>query len=128
LSAQPDRIENIPARLDPDQAFDFLRANRFECQREYEGLRDGLYGERYVAIANFVNIAISGCYADAEIVRIGLRKLWNVVGDGTAVVACDFRMAARQKTQQWRLENFTRASRGANDHICARVHAFPPPD
>jgi hypothetical protein len=57
LSAQPDRIENIPARLDPDQAFDFLRANRFECQREYEGLRDGLYGERYVAIANFVNIA-----------------------------------------------------------------------
>ena len=86
---------------------------------------DGLYGERDIAIADLVNVAIGGCDADAEIFGIGLGELGNVVGDGTTAIARDFGMAALQKTQQRRLENLIPASSRTDRHIRTRVHAFP---
>src|SRR5262249_26965512 len=128
VGTQTDRIEDISARLDANEAFDPLRTERFERKREYEGLGGGLNCEGNTAVAYLVNVTVGRRDADAKIIRIGLGELGNVVGDSSAGIACDLCMAALQKSQQWRLDNLTPACTRTNGQTCARIHAHPLPD
>ncbi len=71
-----------------DHSLDFHGAEQLQRECEDESLGDRLDGEKNAAaVADLVDMAIDGHrQADAEMVRIGLFQLGNVVYERTAIV------------------------------------------
>ena len=107
---QPDRVKRIAARLDADHGLDLLGAKQFQGQREDEGLGDRLDGEKHVAVADLVDVAVDGRQADAEMVRIGLFQLGNIVGERAAIVVLQLRMTTDQEPMQRRRRHLPRTA------------------
>ncbi len=112
IGAKPDRIEGIAARLDADHRLDFVSAQHFQRQGKDEGLGNRLNGERHGAVADFVDVAVDGGEADAEMRRIGLLQLRNVVGHRTAMIVFELRVAPDQKAAQRRQRPLRRKTAG----------------
>src|ERR1700731_1307302 len=60
IRAQPDRVEGVAARFDPDHRLHPLGAEHFQRQRKDEGFGDRLDGEGNGAVADFVDGAVDG--------------------------------------------------------------------
>ena len=100
---QPDRIERLAARLDADRRRDALFADHFQRKREHERLGYRLDGERHGAVADFIDMAVDGDEADAEMRGIGPLQLGDIVGDRAGIVGSEFFVASGQKALERRL-------------------------
>lgn len=112
IGAKPDRVEGIAARFDADDRLDFVGAQHFQRQGKDEGLGDRLNGEWHGAVADFVDVAVDSGEADAEMRRIGLLQLRNVVGHRATMIAFEFRVALDQKAAQRRQRPLRRNTAG----------------
>lgn len=118
VGPQPDRVERIAARFDADHSLDFLGAEQLQRECEDESLGDRLDGEKNAAVADLVDMAVDGRQADAEMVRIGLFQLGNVVGERTAIVLLQLRMTADQEPMPAAISPHP-AKRGPPDQVNA---------
>ncbi len=67
---EADRVEGFAARLNTDGRFDALRPEQVERESKHESFRDRLDREGHVAVADFVDVAVDGGDADAEMCGI----------------------------------------------------------
>ena len=100
---EPDRIERLAARLDPNGGRHPLLTDHVERERKHEGLGYRLDGERYPAIADLVDVAVDGHEADAEMRGVGALQLRDIIGDRAGIIRSEFLVACAQKALQRRL-------------------------
>ena len=112
VGVEADRIEGIAGRFDADRALHPRRAQRIQRQREHEGLRHRLDGEGNPGIAGLVDMAVEGGETDAEMGRISLAELRNVIGDGAAGIGGKLRVATVEEPQQRRFRGGPGGGRG----------------
>ncbi len=99
VGVEPDRVEGLARGFDADRAFHPRRAQRIQRQRKHERLRHRLDGEGGPGVADFVDVAVDGDEADAELTGVGLAKLRNIVGHGAAGFSQKFGVAVAQESQ-----------------------------
>ena len=97
VGTQPDGVERISARLDANLGFDTLGAEYVERKREYESLGNRLNCKRHGRIAGLVDVPVHGRQRDAEMARVGLLQLWDVIRDGTTILVQKRRVGAGEK-------------------------------
>ena len=78
-------------------------ADHLEREREHEGLGDRLDGERHLAVADLVDVAVDGREADAEMRGVGLAQFRDVIGDRAGIIRFEFLVTSPQKALQRRL-------------------------
>ena len=109
---QPDRIERLPARLDPDRRRNALLTDHVERERKHEGLGYRLDGERHPAVADLIDMAVDGNETDAEMRGVGALQLGNVIGDRAGIIRFEFLVASLQKALERRLVGIAGISEG----------------
>jgi hypothetical protein len=121
LGPQADRVERIARGLDADLREHLVLAVFLERQPVGERLGNRLEGEGLARVADLVDEPVARGNADAEPVRIGARKLGNVVRDPAVREA--------QETGAQRLQVFedrgSRQGRSAG-HVLGNVFLHKP--
>ena len=102
VGIEPDRVEGVSRRLDADDLFDCVGAERVQREREDERLRHRLDRKWHAAVADLVDVAIECREADAEMHGVGLAELWNVVGDRAVMVGPKIGVAGGEEALQRR--------------------------